>query len=131
MKAFRCGGPDGAPSDGDGTTLARAAARFREQQPKNTSLFEAKAPMHPNTNIFATMSMKPFETCEFGGAGSTLSGAMDSAEGWYTLCGAKPETSRRSCKEPSIFAMSGPRSPLAKEILYLCFSSFSIFSYFF
>jgi len=116
VKAFRCGGPDGAPSDGDGTTLARAAARFREQQPKNASLFEAKAPRHPNTNIFATMSMKPFETCEFGGAGSTLSGAMDSAEGLYDLCEAGPGASRLFCKEPPLIAKSGPPSPWAKEI---------------
>ena len=93
MKAFRCGGPDGAPSDGDGTTLARAAARFREQQPNSTSMFLAQAQMHPTTNIVPTTKS------EFGGGGGTLARAADSREGLYNLCGAGPRAYRRFCKE--------------------------------
>ena len=90
MKASCCGCPDGAPSDGDGTTLARAAARFREQQPNSTSMFEAQAQRHPTTNIIPTKKR------EFGAGGSTLSGAADSAQGLYNLCGAEPGATRGS-----------------------------------
>ena len=109
MKACRCGDPDGAPSDGDGTTLARAAARFREQQPNSPSISATQAQMHPTRNISLT------KKSEFG-AGSTLSGAADSAEGLYDLCDAGPGTSRLFCKEPPLIAKSGPPSPWAKEI---------------
>ena len=108
MKACRCGGPDGAPSDGDGTTLARAAARFREQQPDSPSMAAAIA-QNPTANVSLT------KKSEFG-AGTTLSGAADSAEGLYDLCDAGPGTSRLFCKEPPLIAKSGPPSPWAKEI---------------
>ena len=89
MKAFRCGGPDGAPSDGDGTTLARAAARFREQQPNSPSISATQAQMDPTRNISLT------KKSEFG-AGITLSGAADSAEGLGRLCGVGPGPTARA-----------------------------------
>ena len=109
MKASCCGCPDGTPSDGDGTTLARAAARFREQQPNSPSISATQAQMPPTRNII------PTKKSEFG-AGITLSGAADSAEGMYDLCDAGPGASRLFRKEPPPIAKSEPPSPWAKEM---------------
>ena len=51
-------------------------------------MFAAQAHMHPITKII------PRKKSEFGAGGNTLSGAADSAEGLYNLCGAEPGATR-------------------------------------